>query len=230
MKKVRLKNSITEYIEDKDFIKEPYLDLGNLQDVKKSKPALLLHSCCGPCSTAVVERLIDAYDITIFFYNPNITDKEEYEKRKATQMEFIEKYNKSRDSRGRLGFMEGPYEPNAFYKAATNLEEEPEGGRRCIACFQLRLEKTAETASMTGFQCFATTLTVSPHKNFELIYKIGMQLGMRYGLTYLGEDFKKKAGYQRSVELSRIYELYRQNYCGCSFSARIIEKILEDKK
>lgn len=217
MKKDKLPNCIAERVESETLHNNRFISLEDMNDINEVKPALLMHSCCGPCSTAVVERLSGAYDITIFFYNPNITDKEEYEKRKASQIEFIDKYNRSKDSKDRITFLEGPYEPEVFYKAAANLEQEPEGGKRCTVCFQLRLEKTAETASISGFDCFGTTLTVSPHKNFELIYKIGMQLGMRYSLTFLGEDFKKKAGYQRSIELSKKYNLYRQNYCGCRF-------------
>jgi len=195
-----------------------YIDLNDLNDLSKIKPSVLLHSCCGPCSTAVVERLSGTYQITIFFYNPNITDKEEYEKRKASQIEFIDQYNNNKASKDRIAFLEGKYEPEVFYQAAACLEQEPEGGKRCTACFKLRLEKTAEVASMSGFGCFGTTLSVSPYKNFELLHKIGMELGMRYGLSFIGDDFKKNSGYQRSIELSKQYNLYRQHYCGCKFS------------
>lgn len=199
--------------------KDQFISMEDMSDaLRKVRPTILLHSCCGPCSTAVVERLSGRFDITIFFYNPNITDEEEYEKRRLAQLEFIEKYNTRVDSRDRIAYLEGPYEPKLFYAAVKGLEQEPEGGRRCTPCFQLRLEKTAEMASMTGFDTFGTTLTVSPYKNFDLILKLGMQLGMRYGLTFLGEDFKKQGGYQRSIELSKQYNLYRQHYCGCSFS------------
>jgi len=201
--------------------KNQFISLEDMNDVRKTRPKILLHSCCGPCSTAVVERLSGRFDITIFFYNPNITEKDEYEKRRAAQLEFIEKYNNRIDSRDRIAYLEGPYETGRFYMAVKGLEDEPEGGRRCTPCFHLRLEKTAETASMSGFDTFGTTLTVSPYKNYELINRIGMQLGMRYGLTYLGEDFKKQGGYQRSIELSRQYNLYRQHYCGCSFSNKV---------
>ncbi len=217
MKKEKSQNFIFERIEGAAS-KDAYISLENIHDVQKAKPSILLHSCCGPCSTAVVERLSGRFDITIFFYNPNITDKAEYEKRKATQLEYIEKYNNRKDSKDRISYLEGAYEPELFYEAVNGLEEEPEGGNRCTPCFQLRLEKTAETASMSGFDTFGTTLTVSPYKNFELINKLGMQLGMRYGLTFLGEDFKKHGGYQRSIELSKEYHLYRQHFCGCGFS------------
>lgn len=217
MKKERNKDCVCERVEGVTQ-KAQFISLEDMNDLRKVKPSILLHSCCGPCSTAVVERLIGRFDITIFFYNPNITDQEEYEKRRFTQLEFIEKYNNRIDSKDRIAYLEGAYEPEVFYSAVKGLEEEPEGGRRCTPCFQLRLEKTAETARMSGFDTFGTTLSVSPYKNFELIYKLGMQLGMRYGLTFLGEDFKKQGGYQRSVELSKEYHLYRQHFCGCGFS------------
>jgi predicted adenine nucleotide alpha hydrolase (AANH) superfamily ATPase len=218
MKKEKTQDCITERIEGKSSHNEHFISLNDINELHQAKPAILLHSCCGPCSTAVVERLSGTYDITIFFYNPNITDEEEYQRRKSAQIEFIEKYNSRKDSKDRLAFLEGPYEPSVFYQSVCGLEAEPEGGRRCTVCFQQRLEKTAEIACISGFDTFTTTLTVSPHKNFDLIYKLGMNLGMRYGLTFLGEDFKKRAGYQRSIELSKEYQLYRQNYCGCEFS------------
>lgn len=196
----------------------PFIRLDQINEVRKSRHKLLLHSCCGPCSTAVVERLTGRFDITIFFYNPNIADQEEYGKRRAAQLDFIEKYNDRIDARDRIAYLEGPFEPELFCQAVKGMEHEPEGGKRCTSCFQLRLEKTAETAKMSGFDTFSTTLSVSPHKNFELIHKLGMQLGMRYGLSFLGEDFKKQGGYQRSVELSKEYGLYRQRFCGCSYA------------
>lgn len=217
MKKEKDKNCISEGLES-SVQKNQFISLDGMNEVRKTKPAILLHSCCGPCSTAVVERLRGRFEITIFFYNPNITDRDEYERRRIAQIEFIDQYNNRIDSRDRIAYLEGPYEPEVFYAAVKGLEQEPEGGRRCTSCFQLRLEKTAETASMSGFDTFGTTLTASPHKNFELIYKLGMQLGMRYGLTFLGEDFKKQGGYQRSIELSKEYHLYRQRFCGCCFS------------
>lgn len=217
MKKGKSQNCIFESMEGV-APKDEFISLESIHDVHMAKPTILLHSCCGPCSTAVVERLSGRFDITIFFYNPNITDKAEYEKRRAAQLEFIEKYNNRKNAIDHIAYLEGAYEPELFYEAVKGLEEEPEGGNRCTPCFQLRLEKTAETASMSGFDTFGTTLTVSPYKNFELINKLGMQLGMRYGLTFLGEDFKKHGGYQRSIELSKEYHLYRQHFCGCGFS------------
>lgn len=189
-----------------------------LKDIEKKKQGLLLHSCCGPCSTAVIERLAGDYDITIFFYNPNITDKEEYKKRKEAQLQFIEGYNQKVSPGEKITFLEGEFRPEEFFYVAKGLEEEPEGGRRCTECFKLRLERTVAEAKINGYDVFGTTLTVSPHKDYLLISKLGKEYGMIYGLSFLDMDFKKKAGYQRSVELSKEYGLYRQNYCGCSFS------------
>lgn len=216
MKKVKDKDCISGGLESVQ--KNEFISLEDMNEIRMSRPKILLHSCCGPCSTAVVERLSGRFDITIFFYNPNITDMNEYDKRRKTQLAFIEKYNDRINSKDRIAYLEGPYEPAMFYAAVKGLEQEPEGGKRCTPCFQLRLEKTAETAIISGFDTFGTTLSVSPYKNFELIYKLGMQLGMRYGLTFLGEDFKKEGGYQRSIALSKEYHLYRQHYCGCGFS------------
>lgn len=196
-----------------------YIQMKNCADTVQ-KPALLLHSCCGPCSTSVIEQLTEAYRITVFFYNPCITDEREYQKRKESQIQFIDQYNESLPPKERIYFKEGPYDPKNFFRAIDGLEEEPEGGKRCRHCFSLRLEKTAETASMSGYDYFATTLTVSPHKNFETISSIGRNLAVKYSLSFVDRDFKKKAGFQRSIELSRQYKLYRQNYCGCQFSKR----------
>lgn len=187
---------------------------------KTEKPSLLLHSCCGPCSTAVIERLAGNYRLTVFFYNPCITDPEEYQRRKNAQLEFLKKYNESIPPEERVAFKEGPYDTKNFYQAVQGLEQEPEGGKRCLACFRQRLEKTAEVCRMTGCDYFATTLTVSPHKNYGLISSVGRGLAVRYGLSFVDEDFKKKDGFKRSIELSKKYDLYRQNYCGCEYSKR----------
>jgi predicted adenine nucleotide alpha hydrolase (AANH) superfamily ATPase len=187
-----------------------------------AKPALLLHSCCGPCSTAVVERLAARYRLVIFFYNPNIAGREEYERRKAAQLDFIEQYNRSADKWDSLDFIEGAYEPALFEEAARAFADEPEGGARCRVCFRLRLEKAAETAALHGADAFATTLTVSPHKDYDTITQIGAQIGLRYRIHYLAEDFKKKDGYRRSVELSKRYGLYRQSSCGCRFAEHAV--------
>lgn len=183
-----------------------------------SKNRLLLHSCCGPCSTACIERLREIYKITIFFYNPNITDRNEYEKRKASQIKFIDIYNRTLPEEDKIEFIEGEYLPEEFYNVSEGLENEPEGGERCTECFRLRLERTAQAAIRTENDIFGTTLTVSPHKNYNLVSAIGCELANKYHLEFLDADFKKKAGFQRSIQMSKEYELYRQNYCGCEFS------------
>lgn len=189
-----------------------------MTNIENTRPKLMLHSCCGPCSTAVIERLLGEFDITIFFYNPNITEDEEYEKRKETQVQFLNAYNEKAKEEDRVVFLEGEYFPDEFYRVAQGLESEPEGGKRCTECFKLRLERTAAEGKINGYDYFGTTLTVSPHKNYPLISDIGNTLAETYGIKFLDMDFKKKAGYQRSVALSKEYELYRQNYCGCGFS------------
>lgn len=182
------------------------------------KPKLLLHSCCGPCSTAVVERLSDDYSITLFFYNPNIADQEEYDKRMTAQRQFLQCYNQCMESDGIIGLIEGDYDTEQFYKIVKGLEEEPEGGERCTECIRMRLKRTAETAAANGFEFYGTTLSVSPHKNHSLICQIGNELTESRDLRFVEDDFKKKSGFMRSVELSRKYGLYRQNFCGCEFS------------
>ncbi len=182
---------------------------------------LLLHSCCGPCSTAVIERLLADYEITVFFYNPCITDAEEYEKRKLNQIKFIEAVNRNACCEsGRVNFIEGDYDPENYLERVRGTEDESEGGARCTECFRMRLEKTAAYAARHGYPIFGTTLTVSPHKNYSLISEIGQGLADEYGVEFLDMDFKKQAGFQRSVQLSREYGLYRQDYCGCGFSKR----------
>ena len=193
---------------------------GNGFEENIAKPSLLLHSCCGPCSSAVIERLVDEFDVTIFFYNPCITDEYEYRQRKEAQLKLIEKYNEENIGKVKVSFKEGEYRPSEFFKAAEGLEGEPEGGARCTVCFTQRLEKTAEAASLGGYDYFGTSLTVSPHKNYKLISEIGRSIALRYGLSFLDRDFKKKDGFKRSIELSKKYELYRQNYCGCEYSKR----------
>ena len=190
-------------------------DIGKTDTAKRR---VLLHSCCGPCSTACVERLLPDFNVTIFFYNPNITDREEYEKRKENQIKFLEAINQELPEEDRVEFIEGEYLPEDFFDIAEGLEDCPEGGERCTECFKLRLDRTAKAALVLGYPIFGTTLTVSPHKNYQLISAIGTELGEVYGLEFLDMDFKKKAGFQRSIELSKKYELYRQNYCGCEFS------------
>jgi predicted adenine nucleotide alpha hydrolase (AANH) superfamily ATPase len=182
------------------------------------KPALLLHSCCGPCSTSVIFDLIHSYTITIYFYNPNITDYVEYQKRVGSQKKFIEEYNNQVDKVDTIAFIEGQYEPERFFDETKALHEEHEGGERCRKCFLMRLDKTAATAKLGGFECFATTLSVSPHKNYNVLSEIGHDLCTRYGIGFIDKDYKKNGGYQKSIELSKLYSLYRQSYCGCEFS------------
>lgn len=170
---------------------------------------LLLHSCCAPCSTAVIERLKDDFDITIFYYNPNIQPREEYEKRLSEQKRLLGIL--------KIPFIEGEYEEIAFEKISCGLENVKEGGARCYKCFEMRLGKTFEVAKEKGFDMFATTLSVSPMKNAKWINEIGQRLETD-NLLFLESDFKKKDGYKRSIELSKQFNLYRQHYCGCLFS------------
>lgn len=176
------------------------------------RPKLLLHSCCGPCSTTVLSLLASYFDITVLYYNPNIEPKEEYYKRKEEQIRFIKEFNNEH-----IKFMDCDYNNQDFRSRVVGLEQEREGGARCAVCFKLRLEKTAEIAKALDFDYFGTTLTVSPHKNSKVINKIGALLETEYGVKYLYSDFKKKDGYKRSIELSKKYNLYRQDYCGCEF-------------
>ena len=181
----------------------------------EGRPSLLLHSCCGPCSTAVIERVAEDFDVTVFYYNPNIDDREEYELRKANQIDYIQKrYGKD----GPVGFLEGAYDPSVFFEKCRGHEGDPEGGERCRLCFELRLTETARKAKELDFDYFATTLTVSPMKNAQIINLLGEAIGAENGVNFLFSDFKKRGGYQRSIELSREYGLYRQHYCGCSLS------------
>lgn len=184
------------------------------------KPRLLLHSCCGPCSTAVIERLFGDYSIAVFYYNPCITENDEYEKRKHEQIRFIDEFNKDLDEDQRVMYIEGSYRPEEYLDLVKGLETEPEGGARCTVCFRQRLDETARIAKEYGFDFFASTLTVSPHKNYALIAEIGKECEKKYGVSFLDMDFKKKAGFQRSIQLSKEHHLYRQNYCGCKFSKR----------
>lgn len=184
------------------------------------RPSMLLHSCCGPCSTAVIERLVDRYDLTVYFYDPNITNEGEYEKRLETEKKFIDAYNCTLSEDSRVKLIEGDYDPENYLMTVRGLEDEPENGARCTKCFEIRMRKTAEEAEKLGFDTFATTLSVSPHKNTERINKIGYELEKEFAPSFLDESFKKKDGFKRSTELSREYGLYRQNYCGCIFSER----------
>ena len=181
---------------------------------KNEVPALFLHSCCGPCSSYVFEYLSEYFSITDFFYNPNISPKEEYDKRVVE----IKKLIDEQPHKHEVSFVEGKYEPERFFEAARGLEKCPEGGERCKKCFELRLRETAKEAKKRGIDLVTTTLTISPLKNAEALNEIGERVCKEEGVTWLPSDFKKKGGYQRSIELSKEYDLYRQDYCGCIFS------------
>ena len=185
---------------------------------ESQRGSLLLHSCCGPCSTAVIERLMDDYDLTVFFYNPNMSDQQEYDRRTKAQRMVIERFNEIIGEGREIKYIECPYEPEVFYEAVRGLENEPEGGARCSKCFTVRLGETARVAKEMKFDYFATTLTVSPHKDYKTISAIGKSLSQAFGVEYLDENFKKKDGFKRSIELSKEFGLYRQNYCGCEYS------------
>ncbi len=190
----------------------------------KTKPKLLLHACCGVCSSSVLEKLIDYFDVTILYYNPNIYPKEEYEKRYETLKELINK------ARSKIKIKEIGYDQNEFDNIAKGLENEKEGGRRCTKCFYLRLEKTAMLAKKENYDYFCTTLSVSPYKNSQKLNEIGKILEEKYDIKYLYSDFKKKEGYKRSNELAKKYNLYRQNYCGCKYSMNEIKNEVRGNK
>ena len=179
-------------------------------------PRLFLHACCAPCSSYVLEYLSRFFSVTVFFYNPNISPKEEYEKRVSeiqrliSEMEFVHP----------VAFVEGEYKPEDFYEMARGLEDVPEGGERCFRCYRLRMEEAARLAEQGGYDYFTTTLSISPLKNAGKINESGQELSQIYKVEHLPSDFKKKNGYKRSIELSHEYGLYRQNYCGCVFSKR----------
>lgn len=177
-------------------------------------PRLLLHSCCGPCSSYCLQYLSEYFKVTIFYYNPNIYPPEEYEVRAREQERFIGEF----PSKYPIDFAEGCYDTERFYEMAKGMEQLPEGGERCFACYRLRLRETAEYAKANGFDYFTTTLSISPLKNADKLNEIGGDLAKEYGIPYLFSDFKKKNGYKKSTELSKEYDMYRQYYCGCVYS------------
>ena len=184
-----------------------------IKSLGAARPRLLLHSCCGPCSSYSLEYLTQHFDVSVFFYNPNIQPEAEYVRRLATQRQLIAALCPG------VELLDDGYGGESFTEAARGLEGEPEGGARCVRCFELRLERTAEKAAGLGFEWCGTTLTISPHKNAELINSIGTAAAEKYGVRWLPADLKKRGGYQRSIELSNSFHLYRQNYCGCLYSA-----------
>ena len=176
----------------------------------EKKKKLLLHSCCAPCSSACIERVRDSFDLTVYFYNPNMDSEREFNLRFSEQERLCLTLG--------VPLIKEDYNNSEFYSAVKGFEAEIEGGARCEKCFYLRLKKTAQIAKEKGFDYFSTTLTVSPLKNAKLINEIGFKIEQETGVSFLPCDFKKKGGYQRSIELSKEYNLYRQNYCGCEFS------------
>ena len=189
------------------------------------RPRLLLHACCAPCSSHCLEVLARNFEITMFFYNPNISPEAEFDFREKELERFL----------GAAGYdsitVDAPeYDPAPFYELAKGLEDLPEGGARCYACYELRLKKTAEAAKAGGYDYFTTTLSISPYKNARWLNEIGLRVGEEAGVPYLCSDFKKKNGYKRSIELSKEYGLYRQDYCGCEFSRREAERKREAGK
>lgn len=189
-----------------------------LSDIERAgtTPSLLLHSCCAPCSSYVLEYLSRYFKITVFYYNPNIYPEEEFYKRRSEQERFISQL----PAKNPISFIGTEHMSEKFYKAVKGLEHIREGGERCFACYRLRLEESAIAARDMGADYFTTTLSISPMKNAQKLNEIGGELGEKYGVKYLFSDFKKRNGYKRSTELSREYGIYRQNYCGCVFSLR----------
>lgn len=182
----------------------------------EGRKSLLLHACCAPCSSYVLEYLTEFFDISLLYYNPNIFPESEYLKR----VEQVKKLLSEMPLKSSVRLVEGRYDPKEFFELSKGLETVPEGGERCFKCYRLRLEEAAREAKKGGFDYFTTTLSISPHKNADKLNEIGEELEGQYGVKYLYADFKKKNGYKRSIELSRVYGLYRQDYCGCVFSKR----------
>ncbi|MDE7234763.1 MAG: epoxyqueuosine reductase QueH [Ruminiclostridium sp.] len=189
--------------------------LSELQE-RGEVPSLLLHCCCAPCSSYVLEYLTEYFRITAFYFNPNITEKAEYRKRAAELKRLLSEMNAVHP----IEFLEGEYAPSRFFEIAKGLEDAPEGGERCFRCYRLRLAEAADTAKAGGYDFFTTTLSISPLKNAEKLNAIGAEESERVGVPYLFSDFKKREGYKRSIVLSAQYGLYRQNYCGCVYSRK----------
>ncbi len=211
-----------------DLYKQEDFEFSRL-DLDREKPRLLLHACCGPCSTSCVERLADEYSITLYYYNPNITDSEEYFLRRDTLLKFIKAFNEENKSKGIfVDYLEGRYDSSKFLSMTEALKDEPEGGKRCDVCFVMRLTDTAVMAKKLGMDYFTTTMSVSPHKSYAAIAELGYTLESEVGVNYLDIDFKKKNGFGRSVELSKKYGLYRQKFCGCNFARNANKGIKED--
>lgn len=198
------------------------------------KPKILMHSCCAPCSTVMLEELVKVADVTVYFSNSNIYPRSEYERRSHAQKIFIDQFNLDNDAQ--VGFIEAEYKPNEFVKMVkeNKLDKEPEGGKRCTACFDMRLDAVAQKAQELGFDYFGSALTLSPHKNSQVINQVGFDVPKLYTTQYLPSDFKKNDGYRRSIDICNQYDIYRQCYCGCIFAARDqgidLKKINEEAK
>lgn len=189
-------------------------------------PTLLLHSCCAPCSSYCMEYLSQFFKITVYYYNPNISEQAEYAKRVEEQKKLIS----TMPVKNPVSFMEGEYKPEDFFAMAKGLENCPEGGKRCFKCYEMRLLSTAQRCKECGFDYFTTTLSISPLKNAEKLNEIGERLAEKMGINYLVSDFKKREGYKRSIELSKEYDLYRQNFCGCAYSkAEMLRREAQEK-
>ena len=187
-----------------------------IQKRGQKTPRVLLHSCCGPCSSAVLEYITQYFDVTLLWYNPNLYPKEEFDRRFKTQVELIEKMGLA----DKVDILAEPWKSEDYYRRVKGLENEPEGGKRCAECFRVRLLETARLAKHYGYDYFCTTLTLSRHKDAVLINTIGEEIAKAVGVSWLPSDFKKRNGENRSIELSEQYGLYRQLYCGCEFSLR----------
>lgn len=186
----------------------------------ENPPSLLLHSCCGPCSTSVLELVSDYFKVTLLYYNPNIYPSDEYYKRLEEQKKVLEKVN----GRFKIEFLEGRYDPSEYFDAVKGVEHLPEGSQRCFNCYEIRLREAAQFAKKLHMDYFATTLSVSPYKNAQIINELGEKIAQEYEVNHLPNDFKKKDGYKKSVELSKSWNIYRQDYCGCPFSKKEAEE------
>lgn len=191
-------------------------DIIGLLKLKNQRPSLLLHACCAPCSSYTLEYLSNYFDITVLFYNPNISPKAEYDYRVSE----LERLIREMPLASEVKLVSLPYDASEFYEAVKGLESEPERGGRCTVCYRLRLRRAAEYAAEQGFDYFCTTLSISPYKDADRLVTIGEELAGIVGVSYLVSDFKKKNGYKRSIELSEEYKLYRQDYCGCEYSKK----------
>ncbi|MBP5298812.1 MAG: epoxyqueuosine reductase QueH [Lachnospiraceae bacterium] len=205
-------------------------ELDNLMSDEANRgKRVLIHACCAPCSSYCLLYLRPFFRVTVYYYNPNITEHPEYLKRVEEEKRLIAEYNKLNDGAFPIEYIDGNYEPEAFFEAVKGLEKEPEGGERCKKCFYLRLKSAGEVAKERDFDYFATTLTLSPLKNTNTLNIIGEQVAKEVGIDWLPSDFKKKDGYKRSIELSKEYDLYRQDFCGCGFSKAERARAKEEK-